>query len=742
MKLPGILADPDIHLESDPTCLSRNQSVLMPNPTSPPPKQSRVSTAHPFVKASGVPLLCLLWALVPAPSAAQEVSAVRTTEPVEIDGILDEEGWQEADVVTGLTQLQPAVGEPATQRTRVRILFDDRFIYFGIDARDSSPGEISRTITRRDGGVEKDDAVALVLDTFDDDNNAYLFVVNSLGTQQDGRWADNGRTRDVTWDGSWQSAGRVTQTGWTAEVAIPFETVRFDRRTDRWGLDVIRFIPRNLEESHWTPGLSEWFRIAEFGSLSGLDLTDAITKNYTVIPYIQYAFTKKEEPNGEVGLDLRYSLSSNLGADLTFNPDFATVEADVEQVNLTRYELSYPEKRPFFLEGAENYSTRIRQFYSRRVGDIPWGGKINGKIGPWRINALATISDSSATAASESGNDALYSVFRVSRELPNASNVGLIGANRTYDGENEGSLGLVGTLFFSQYLGMTSQVVRSYGDFDDGAWTYFLRPSYDSRTGHFHVRYTHVGENVQENMNAVGFIRDDNRREVDSNIRKQIWINRFGLQDLTPSVNYNRFWSQDGELRSWNVSNNVSLNLLRNWTVKLSNTEEFKAEEEGLFEKDFRNSLNQVDLTFDSRTGRSVSAYYGKGRNFDSDLERFGGRVNLKLTDALNATYNLTRLWFSPDPRGRSSWIHYVRATYYVNTDMYFKVFYQSKYDVTGSFSDPRFDLERETTQLVYVWRFFPPFGSLQLAYQQGPSQIGDRTDSYRTLFTKLSWVF
>ena len=546
----------------------------------------------------------------------------------------------------------------------------------------------------------------------------------------------------MTWDGSWKSAGRVTQTGWTAEVAIPFETVRFDRRTNRWGLDVIRFIPRNLEESHWTPGLSEWFRIAEFGSLSGLDLTDAITKNYTVIPYIQYAFTNEEQPKGEVGLDLRYSLSSNLGADLTFNPDFATVEADVEQVNLTRYELSYPEKRPFFLEGAENYSTRIRQFYSRRVGDIPWGGKINGKIGPWRINALATISDSSATAPSESGKDALYSVFRVSRELPNASNVGLIGANRTYNGENEGSIGLVGTLFFSQYLGMTSQVVRSYGDFDDGAWTYFLRPSYDSRTGHFHVRYTHVGENVQENMNTVGFIRDDNRREVDSNIRKQFWINRFGLQDLTPSVNYNRFWSQDGTLRSWEIRNNLSLNLLRNWTVKLSNTEEFKAREEGLFEKDFRNSVNQVDLSFDSRTGRSVSVYYGKGRNFDSDLERFGGRVNLKLTDALTATYDLTRLWFSRDPRGRSSSIHYVRATYYVNTDMYLKLSYQSKYDVTGSFSDPRFDLERETTQLVYVWRFFPPFGSPQLAYQQGPSQVGDRTDSYRTLFTKSSWVF
>ncbi|MFH1762973.1 MAG: hypothetical protein ABIF09_02170 [Gemmatimonadota bacterium] len=141
-----------------------------------------------------------------------------------------------------------------------------------------------------------------------------------------------------------------------------------------------------------------------------------------------------------------------------------------------------------------------------------------------------------------------------------------------------------------------------------------------------------MGENVRENMNRIGFIRDDDRREVDSNIKKQFWINR-------------------------------------KWRLSLSNDEEFKAKEPGLYEKDFRNTLYQADLTFDTRTGKSVSAYYGKGTNFDSDLER-------------------------------------------------------------------------ETTQFVYVWRILPPFGSLQLAYQQGPSQVGDESGTFRTVFTKLSWVF
>ncbi len=674
--------------------------------------------------------------------AAQEVRASRAAGPIEIDGRLDEAAWAEANSITGFTQLQPSVGDPASQRTIVYVLYDDRMIYLGIDARDSDPSVVSRTITRRDGEVWEDDAVALILDTFDDDNNAYVFMVNSLGTQQDERWADNGRTRDVKWDANWHSAGSISEGGWTAEVAIPFGAVRFDRLTDRWGLNVIRWIPRNLEQSHWIPGLSEWFRIAEIGSITGFDLTEVLTKNWTLIPYGQAAFAEGESPEWEAGLDVRYSLSSNLGLDLTFNPDFATVEADVEQVNLTRFELSYPEKRPFFLEGAENYSTRIRQFYSRRVGEIPWGTKINGKIGPWRINALATLSDSSAVAASSTGKDAFYSVFRVSRELANASNIGLIGANRTYDGDNEGSLGLVGTFFFSQFLGMTTQAIRSYGNESDGAWTYFVRPSYDSQTGHFHVRYTHVGENVKENMNRIGFIRDDNRREVDSNIRKQIWINRYGLQDLTPSINLNRYWSQDGELRSWEIRNSIGLNFFRRWKVDLTNNEEFKAQEEGLFEKDFRNSLYQADLTFDTRTGTSVTASYGWGTNFDSDLVRFGGRVDLKLSDALSATYDLTRVHFEPDPSERSSWIHFIRASYYLNKDMYFKLFYQSKYDLTGTFLDPHYDLERETVQLVYVWRIFPPFGSLQLAYQEGPSRISDEAGKYRTIFTKLSWVF
>ena len=198
--------------------------------------------------------------------AAQEVPATRASGAIQIDGVLDEADWSSAAAIETFTQLQPVAGAPASQRTVIRVLYDERMVYFGIEGRDTNPGAISRTVTQRDGEVWEDDAVALVLDTFDDDNNAYVFMVNSLGTQQDERWADNGRTRDITWDANWLSAGATSDRGWTAEVAIPFETVRFAREATAWGFNAIRYLPRNLEQSHWVPGLSEWFRIDEIGS--------------------------------------------------------------------------------------------------------------------------------------------------------------------------------------------------------------------------------------------------------------------------------------------------------------------------------------------------------------------------------------------------------------------------------------------------------------------------------------------
>ncbi len=459
--------------------------------------------------------------LIAAKAFAQEIKAIKISEKIEIDGVLDESAWNNGDKISDFIQFEPVYGLPSPYKTIVKILYDDTNIYFCIECLDPDTEKISAKITTRDGKIksggltrgenalslETDDAIGIMLDTFNDKNNGYFFLVNALGTQQDGKLADNGRTKDSSWDASWESAGSINADGWSTEIAVPFSSLKFNMESSEWGFNVGRSVPRNLEKSFWIANLTDKYRVSQFGKITGLDISTVSTKKYKFIPYAQSQFQKQNKSDGNIGLDVNYSLSSNLALDGTENPDFATVEGDVEQVNLTRFELSFPEKRPFFLEGAENYSTRIKQFYSRRIGEIPWRMKLNGKIDKWKLNFLSTQSDPSTAGADvPTGEEASFSVFRINRDIKNGSNIGIIGANRYYKDKNSGSVGLVGTLFFTDVLGMTSQFIKSYGEEDKGTWTFFVRPSFDSQYSHFHVRYSHTGEGIKENINPIGFI--------------------------------------------------------------------------------------------------------------------------------------------------------------------------------------------------------------------------------------------
>lgn len=680
-------------------------------------------------------LFCLSF---PSAGQSQEMSALKTTDTITINGVLDEPVWERAQDISTFIQFAPSWNEPASFKTSVRVVYDERMIYFGFTCHDPEPEKISAKATKRDDYFQNDDAVVILLDTFHDRNSVYWFGINPLGTQQDGRLADNGRTDDSSWDGTWYSISAITDSGWTCEVGIPYETIRYDASLSEWGWNIERRIARNRERSFIVGGLVSPDRVSQFPVLSGLDIPKVAQKRYTFIPYVQLQASKGEKPEQDVGADLRYSISSGLTVEATVNPDFATVEADIEQVNLTRFELFYPEKRPFFLEGAENYSTRIQQFYSRRIGEVPWGVKLNGKLRSWKLNALTTMSDPATAGGDvENGKDAVYSAFRINREYENGSNIGLIGANRYYDDTNSGSVGGTATLFFTDVLGMTSQLIKSYGDYSSGTWTGFIRPAYDSQFSHFHVRYTHAGEHVMENMNATGFITDDDRREIDSNIKRIFWINAFGIDEIVPSVNYNQYWSQEGTLRSWEDRNSIEVGFLKKWEYELEYTEEMLR-----YEKDFRNRLVTNTVEYDSKSGTLLSLAYSFGRNFDRDLEKLDGEIDKKIFEGWDIAYHITRHWFRPARPEDRNIIQYVRSTYYVTTDMYFKVFYQTRLQYERSIPDTELNLLRKTFQLLYVWRFYPPFGSLQFAYQEGSTRHTETDNDERSLFCKFSWVF
>ena len=254
------------------------------------------------------------------------------------------------------------------------------------------------------------------------------------------------------------------------------------------------------------------------------------------------------------GLDVRYALTPHLSAYGTVNPDFATVEADQELVNLTRFEVSLTEKRQFFLEGGEQFGQGIRTFYSRRISDIEGGGKLLGKQGPWAMHVLAARAEPLLA-----GSGAGYAVARAQRDVGSRSTVGVLFANRTLDGLNQGSIGADTSLYFTENWGLTGQLVHSYGRFDEGTTAFFARPAYDSATAHFHVGYTHLGDRLADNVNAIGFIFDDDRRQLDSALNKTVWPADGPVERVQYDSAYDVYWGQTGVLRSWQVDESVAV---------------------------------------------------------------------------------------------------------------------------------------------------------------------------------------
>jgi hypothetical protein len=662
------------------------------------------------------------------PGDKRTVSAVRFTAPPVIDGVVDDECWQSASSTDSLIQFQPQHGEPSPHRTVIFVGFDDRALYVAFVCYDSDPSRIAAALTKRDSDLGDDDAVGIFLDSLNDGYTATAFVTNPLGTQWDFRVTDNGRTMDSEWDGTWEVAVARTAEGWSAEFAIPLRTLKYRGGENRtWGVNFGRAYPRSLETSYWAGPMVDELRVSQYGQLTGLDLQGPV-KRIEVIPYAMLQVEEGGHQDTQAGLDARVRVTNALGADVTVSPDFATVEADAEQINLTRFELYLPEKRPFFLEGAEMFQQRVRQFYSRRIGDIPWGAKLSGKLLGWDVSVISARSDPAETAGDTAsvGEDATYGVVRLKTGILRSSNVGLLAANREWRGDNQGSAGLDATLFFTETLGFTGQFLRAHGPRNDGAVAWFVRPSFDNSTSHFHVRYSNFDVGLMDNMNAVGFILDDDRKEFDTNLSHEWWFKDRAVEQIDAGVNYNRYTGQTGVLRAWELDSELECNLASKFKFAVEREDEYER-----FEKEFRNEETRFEVGYDTRAGRSVEIAYGFGRSYDSDLRLASGELALKITDGLNVEYEATRLWLDPDPEDDSTIIHSVRTSYYFNPDLFCKLFFQSNSVI-----------DKENAQVWLVWRFLPPFGSLQLVYQQGTSIAGTQSQQGHTLFTKLSWVF
>jgi uncharacterized protein DUF5916 len=354
----------------------------------------------------------------PAPAAKPWITAAQAKGEIRIDGRLDEPDWRTAAVIPDLVQKDPHPGEPTPYRTEVRILVDRENLYFGITCIDPHPDRIAMHTMQRDTADPfGDDFVDLIFDTFGDHHTAFLFEIYPTGAQADGLVSGPNQL-SMDWDGVWETRVSVTAEGWVAEVRIPSRTLHFKSGVDSWGFNVLRHVALERMYVVWSGTTidSDMLDLGRAGVLSGVGGLDQ-GMGLTVSPYLLGRLDRTfAEPDqqivGQGGLDLSFSLTPGLPAVATFNTDFAETEVDSRQINLSRFSLFFPEKRPFFLEGSNQFGfgsglgTDFIPFYSRRLGlatsdcsgssentsadriPIDWGAKILGHAGRFGIAAL------------------------------------------------------------------------------------------------------------------------------------------------------------------------------------------------------------------------------------------------------------------------------------------------------------------------------------------------------------------
>jgi hypothetical protein len=427
------------------------------------------------------------------------IRAVRVTTPMRIDGRLDEAIYASVEPGSDFIQMEPNGGQVASEKTEVWIFYDRDNVYVSFRAWESQPSRTIANEMRRDSNnIRQGDSVGFSFDTFRDRRNAFQFEANSLGARTDGQ-STNERQYNADWNPVWNMAAGSFEGGWTIEAAIPFKSLRYGPGTEQdWGFQARRTNKWKNEIAYLTKippafgmGRAD-FSASLYASVVGLE-APPLSRNFELKPYAIGNLTtdnvstptKSNDPDGDFGVDAKYGITQNITADLTYNTDFAQVEADEQQVNLTRFSLFFPEKRDFFLENqgiftfgnnssgmANNNTSDVPLlFYSRRIGlvgnrEVPiWGGgRVTGRVGQYQLGLINMQTKEDEAAAAPSTN---FSVLRVKRDILRRSSIGLLATSRSDSLVSTGSnqaYGVDGTFAFFSNLTFATYFAQTKTD--------------------------------------------------------------------------------------------------------------------------------------------------------------------------------------------------------------------------------------------------------------------------------------
>ncbi|WP_246535327.1 DUF5916 domain-containing protein [Litoribacter ruber] len=597
-----------------------------------------------------------------------EMNVVKTDQEMRIDGQLDEDIWSEVDAVSGFVQQFPDEGDPATEMTEVKMVYDDNFLYVSAVMHDKTPGANIVSSLKRDFIFADNDAFGVILGPYDDGNNGFFFSVNPWNIQLEGL-VNNGTYVSEVWDNRWYSAVQRYEGYWAVEIAIPFKTLRFTEGTDYWKVNFIRNDLKNFETSSWVPVPINQ-RITNLAFTGYMNWEHPLRKtgpNIALIPYAAGNTAKDfqggtpSEQGGAVGMDAKIAVTPSLNLDLTVNPDFSTVEVDQQQTNLNRFELYFPERRQFFLENADLFSSfgfrQIRPFFSRRIGiatdsmgrssnnRILYGARLNGNVGDNLRVGLLNMQTAQEDAIGFPGQN--YTVGTFQRKVFSRSSIAGIFVNRQTTHVSESGTSMPE---FNRMVGVDYNLASS-----DNKWNgkFFYHQSFSPHkrgdeythasylgynTKNWHIMWNH--EYVGENYNAeVGFVPRRGYWRLEPSIQYRFFPKGKKVLQHSFRVSYDAYTDRDfgmltDEWRTfnyrleWKNTSSLNFNLFNEYVYLFAPFDPTRTGGERLEAgTDYRYTRAGVTYTSDTRKFFNYSTQVYHGEYFNGD--RFYWRTNL-----------------------------------------------------------------------------------------------------------------
>ncbi|MFC1575733.1 carbohydrate binding family 9 domain-containing protein [Gemmatimonadota bacterium] len=718
---------------------------------------------------------------------AERFPVTRASGPVVVDGVLDEAAWAAATPIPLPYEWLPGDNVPPPVETEVRVIFDEENLYLGFLARDPVPGEIRANLADRDTPFQ-DDHVGFMIDPFNDERRGFQFRINPLGVQMDANFSENEGYEDFSWDAIWDSDGQITEEGYVVEVAIPFKSLRFPRATEpqTWGFMAFRSYPRDVRHrirSHLTDR-DRACLLCQMNKIEGIQGVDP-GMNVEVTPTLTAVRTdtRPEWPEGswdsgegdyEPGVTARWSMTPNLVFNGTVNPDFSQVEADVAQLDVNnRFALFFPERRPFFLEGADFFLTPMNVIFTRTVANPRAGAKVTGKEGPHaigffltqdRVNNLVFPSNQGSRSFSVD-EDITAGVLRYRRDVGEGSTVGGLATARVGDGYQNWVYGADAFLRLSQTKVLEVQYLRSSTEYPGDLPTGYGQPDgsfsgdavlvtarHQSREWAVNGGFSQIGKDFRAD---AGFMPRVDTRSYEGVVLRTFWGEPGDWYSLLRAgVMGGRTEDLDGELSEQQAQlfGTFAGAMQSNLTAYVTAQEEFFAGETfqiaGLgWNAEIRPS-GAATLNFNGYAGNTVD--YTNAR--EGTLLNLSPRAELKLGRHLNIS--LQHAYQRLEHGGKKTFVanlSQVRAVYNLNVRTFFRAIVQYQ-DVDRNVEEYLSSVSPETqtvfTQFLFSYKVNPQtvlfLGYSDNAYGLLTPELvrTDLTRTDRTFFLKLGYAW